>query len=128
MAAGVFLPGPDTPVHRQCHDQDQAIDTLGRFELGILQAEATTLEVREHRFDGPTRTVVPNRSPVGRAIHCDDPGFGMAALLQDANCDRNACLEQTHVRLVALSHASGQVARGGHAGSTDINQKIALQA
>src|SRR3954449_11238803 len=47
----VPLAGGHRDVKR--HDQDQAVEAVGVAELGVLDAEAARLEVREHRLDTP---------------------------------------------------------------------------
>src|SRR3712207_447493 len=49
-------------------DQDQAVETVGVAELGVLDAEAARLEVREHRLDAPAGGILKSAqvSGIGR--------------------------------------------------------------
>lgn len=114
----------NTPLQGQRHDQDQAIEALGRLELRIFQAKDATLEVREHRFDGPARSVVSDRGLVGRTVHGDDPEFGVSGFMPYANRRRDARLEQTRIRLIVLAYAGGQFAGGPDARTTDIHPQV----
>ena len=124
MIADFLLPHADTPVHGEGHNHQQAIQPIWRVQLRVFELKTATLEVREHRFDGPARSVVSDRGLVGRTVHGDDPEFGVSGFMPYANRRRDARLEQTRIRLIVLAYAGGQFAGGPDARTTDIHPQV----
>ena len=73
------------PIEGKGHDQDEAIQAVGEADLGVLEAEAAGFEVRKHRFDAPPLAVVQGAQGARLFGHGDDPGLGMAGIMEDAN-------------------------------------------
>jgi len=82
---GIPLAGGDRDVEGQGHDQDQAVETVGVAELGVLDAEATGFEIREHRLDPPAIGILKGAQVAGFLGHRNDPGFSMARIVDDAD-------------------------------------------
>ena len=72
-------------VEGQGHDEDQAVEAVGIAELSVLDAEAARFEVREHRLDAPALRILKGPQIAGLFRHGDDPGLGMARILDDAD-------------------------------------------
>ena len=53
--------------------------------MGILDAEAARFEVREHRLDAPALAILKGPQVAGFFGHGDDPGLGMARIMDDAD-------------------------------------------
>jgi hypothetical protein len=79
---GVPLAGGHRDVESQGHDEDQAV---GVAELGVLDAEAARLEVREHRFDAPSGRILKGSQVAGFFGHRDDPGLDVPRIVDDAD-------------------------------------------
>ena len=82
---GVPLACGHRHIEGEGHDEDQAVEAVGIAELGILDAEAARFEVREHRLDAPAISILKSAQVAGFFGHCDDPGLGMARILDDAD-------------------------------------------
>src|SRR4051812_12303612 len=67
------------------HDEDQAVEAVGIAELSVLDAEAARFEVREHRLDAPATSILKGSQVAGFFGHGDDPGLGVARILDDAD-------------------------------------------
>ena len=82
---GVPLAGGHRHIEGQGHDEDQAVEAVGVAELGILDAEAARLEVREHRLDAPAGGILKSAQVSRFLRHGDDPGLGVARVMDDAD-------------------------------------------
>src|SRR3954468_15357544 len=82
---GVPLAGGHRDVEGQGHDQDQAVEAVGVAQLGVLDAEAAPLEVREHRLDAPTSRILKGSQVAGFLGHRDNPGLGVARIMNDSD-------------------------------------------
>ncbi len=71
----------------------EAIQAVSDADLGVRNAETARFEVREHRLDAPPLAVVQGAQvarPFGafrqrEAVHGNDPGIGMAGIVNDAD-------------------------------------------
>ena len=63
----------------------RSIEALGVADLSVFHAKASRFEVRKHRFNAPTLTVFEGPQVTGRFGQSDDPGFGVARILDDGN-------------------------------------------
>ena len=72
-------------IEGEGHDEDQAVEAVSVAELGILDAEAARFEVREHRLNAPALAIFKGPQVTGFFRHGDDPGLGMARILDDAD-------------------------------------------
>ena len=82
---GVPLAGGHRHIEGQGHDEDQAVEAVGVAELGILDAEAARLEVREHRLDAPAGGILKSAQVSRFLRHGDDPGLGVTRIMDDAD-------------------------------------------
>jgi hypothetical protein len=82
---GVPLASGHRHVEGQGHDQDQLVEAVGVAEMGILDAEAARFEIREHRLDTPAIGILKGAQVAGFFRHRDDPGLGMARIVDDAD-------------------------------------------
>ena len=49
--------GRDRPIEGESHDQDQAGETVGIAQMGLLEAKTARFEIRKHGLDAPARGV-----------------------------------------------------------------------
>jgi hypothetical protein len=97
IGLGIPPSGGDGKVERQSHDQQQAGEAFGMLDLGILDAETARLEVREHRLDGPARRIFKCFQIARRGGHGDDPGLGVAGIVNDADVGGGPFRRQLYV-------------------------------
>ena len=85
MVEGIPLSCGDRPVEGEGHDQDEAIQAVSDADLGVRNAETARFEVREHWLDAPPLAVVQGAQVARPFGHGNDPGFGMAGIVNDAD-------------------------------------------
>ena len=76
-------------MQRQRHDQEQAGEPLRVAEPAVLQPEAPGLEVGEHRLHAPPEPVIEGAVDGRRLGQGDDPGLGMARLVDHGDIGRD---------------------------------------
>src|SRR4051794_26931118 len=125
MVEGIPLTGGDGEVERERHDQDEPGQPVRVSDLAVLEAEATGLEVREHRFDAPAPCVI-ERGEITRGLgHSDDPGLLVTGVLDEADVGAHLAGCQFHPRQVGC--APGQLLDRPRVSTVDTSAQVALQ-
>src|SRR3954453_19004356 len=78
---------------------------------GVLTFKTGT-EIRKHRFDAPTLTVFQSSQVAGRFGHGNDPGFGMARILEDADVGARSFAGELNVLQIKELFPSAGPGRG----------------
>ena len=73
------------PVQGESHDQDQAVETVVVADLRVFNAETARFKVGKHRLDAPALSVFQGPQITRPLRQGDDPRFGMAGILEDAD-------------------------------------------
>jgi hypothetical protein len=85
MLSGIPDAGGHRLVQGKGHDQDQTVETVGVTDLSVLDPETAGFEVGEHRLDPPAPAIFQGFQISWLVGHGDNPRFGVAWILDDAD-------------------------------------------
>src|SRR5512135_1541988 len=118
--------GGHRPVEGERHDQDQAVEAVGVADLGVLDAEPMRFEVGEQGFNAPPPAILQSAQGARPLRHGDDPGLGMAGVVDDADVGPRPPGGEFDV-LQGEDPISGAVTGRRLAGTVD-DREVSLQA